>query len=335
MHAKSLQSCPALCNPMACLAPLSMEFSRQEHWSGLPCPPPGDLPNPEIKLMFLMSPALASRFFTTSTTWEAQASHELPSSRVSPLALGLIVCWTYSSETFSLLHGKEWEGFQLSDIRKKLDKIPLMTLPQPWDSTGLLMPLGHQLGLWTPSGRPAPLLVRHPYSWMPRSWVSNIWPCLLTWADWLRLELEDVNWDTGCESQIQLLHPPCLLHWQVGSLPLSRLGVPLPYCNSSHKICLATFNQCPVQFLFNRWKRPCGKMQRAWVSPQRVNSQPHLVPTQALTPAGTLLDLSRSPLEGGNRHNRIHLKAGLHLGPDCGLWALCPVSMETTYQLEN
>ena len=39
-------------------------------------------------------------------------------------------------------------------------------------------------------------------------------------------------------------------------------------------------------------------------------------------------------IEGGNRTGSI-LKAGLHLGPDYGLWALCPVSMETTYQLEN
>ena len=38
--------------------------------------------------------------------------------------------------------------------------------------------------------------------------------------------------------------------------------------------------------------------------------------------------------EGGNRQIRL-LKAGLHLGPDCGLSAICPVSMETTYQLEN
>ena len=53
-------------------APLSMEFSRQEYWNGLLCPFPGDLPNPEIELMSLMSPALASGFFTTSTTWEAQ-----------------------------------------------------------------------------------------------------------------------------------------------------------------------------------------------------------------------------------------------------------------------
>ena len=38
--------------------PLSMRFSRQEYWSGLPCPPPGDLPDPEIKAMFPASPAL-------------------------------------------------------------------------------------------------------------------------------------------------------------------------------------------------------------------------------------------------------------------------------------
>ena len=56
---------------VACQAPLSMEFSSQEYWSGLPCPSPGDLPNSGIELASLMSPALAGRFFTTSTTWEA------------------------------------------------------------------------------------------------------------------------------------------------------------------------------------------------------------------------------------------------------------------------
>ena len=51
-------------------APLSMGFSRQEYWSGWPCPPPGDLPNPGIKPMSL-SPALTDGFFTTSATWDA------------------------------------------------------------------------------------------------------------------------------------------------------------------------------------------------------------------------------------------------------------------------
>ena len=43
-------------------APLSMGFSRQEYWRGLPFSPPGDLPNPEVEAV---SPALAGRFFTT------------------------------------------------------------------------------------------------------------------------------------------------------------------------------------------------------------------------------------------------------------------------------
>ena len=52
-------------------APLSMGFSRQEYWNGLPFPSPGDLANPGIEPMFLQSPALAGRFFTTIATWEA------------------------------------------------------------------------------------------------------------------------------------------------------------------------------------------------------------------------------------------------------------------------
>ena len=53
-----------------CPAPLSMGFSRQKDRSGLPCPPPRDLPGPGIEPVSLMSPALAEGFFTTST-WEA------------------------------------------------------------------------------------------------------------------------------------------------------------------------------------------------------------------------------------------------------------------------
>ena len=48
-------------------APLSMGFSRQEYWSGLPFPPP----DPGIKPTVLTSPALTGRLFITSTTWEA------------------------------------------------------------------------------------------------------------------------------------------------------------------------------------------------------------------------------------------------------------------------
>ena len=63
------QSCPFSGIPwtVACQAPLSMGFSREEYWSGLSFPPPGDLPDPRIKPMSLAAPALADRFFTTES----------------------------------------------------------------------------------------------------------------------------------------------------------------------------------------------------------------------------------------------------------------------------
>ena len=54
---------------IACQTLLSMGFSRQEYWSGLSFLSPGDLPDPGIEPLSLMSPALAGRFFTTSATW--------------------------------------------------------------------------------------------------------------------------------------------------------------------------------------------------------------------------------------------------------------------------
>ena len=65
VRAKLPQSCPTLCAPVDCSrqAPLSMGFSRQEHWSGLPFPPPGGLPGPRSNL--------AGGFFTSSAAWEA------------------------------------------------------------------------------------------------------------------------------------------------------------------------------------------------------------------------------------------------------------------------
>ena len=53
-------------------APLSMEILRQESWSGLPFPSPGDLPEPGTEPASLAYPSVAGRLFTSSTTWEAQ-----------------------------------------------------------------------------------------------------------------------------------------------------------------------------------------------------------------------------------------------------------------------
>ena len=54
---------------IACQAPLSMEFSREEYWSGLQFPTPGHISDPGIKPIYPASPALAGRFFITSTIW--------------------------------------------------------------------------------------------------------------------------------------------------------------------------------------------------------------------------------------------------------------------------
>ena len=60
-----------------------MRFSRQEYWSGLPFPFPGELSHPGIEPISLMSPALTSGFFTTSTPWEALSSVQFSHSVVS------------------------------------------------------------------------------------------------------------------------------------------------------------------------------------------------------------------------------------------------------------
>ena len=73
LHAQSLQSCPTLFNPMDYRLPgsSSTEFSRQEYWSGLPCPPPRDLSNTGIEPASLVSPTLQEDSLLLSY-WEAQ-----------------------------------------------------------------------------------------------------------------------------------------------------------------------------------------------------------------------------------------------------------------------
>ena len=73
MRFKLLQLCLTLCNPVDYSPPGSSVygFSRQKYWDGLPCPPPGDLPDPGIEHASFRSPALSGRLFTTSAVWEA------------------------------------------------------------------------------------------------------------------------------------------------------------------------------------------------------------------------------------------------------------------------
>ena len=74
VYDQSLQSYQTLFNPVyAHQVPLSMEFSRQEYWGGLPFPSPGYLPDPGIEPTSLASSALAGGFFTTEPPGKAPA----------------------------------------------------------------------------------------------------------------------------------------------------------------------------------------------------------------------------------------------------------------------
>ena len=93
--AKSLSRVRLFATPwtVAHQAPLPMGFSRQEYWSRLPFPSPGDLPDPRIEPESLTSPALAGGFFTTSATWEAP-HYSLPSTYVCFFWATIIRCLT-------------------------------------------------------------------------------------------------------------------------------------------------------------------------------------------------------------------------------------------------
>ena len=113
MHA---QLCPTLIpRIIAHRAPLSMEFSRQKYWSGLPCPSPWYLPDPGVKSTSLASPSLAGRFFTTGATWKAPGGSDSKESACNagewarslgqgdPLEKGMA---TYSSFLPGKFHGQ-------------------------------------------------------------------------------------------------------------------------------------------------------------------------------------------------------------------------------------
>ena len=94
VHTKSPSHVQLVMTPwtVACQAPLSTGFSRQEYWSGLLCPPPGELSDPGIEPEFLMSPAPSGRFFTSRATCKAHSvlwfqSNVLATSPVSSLTL--------------------------------------------------------------------------------------------------------------------------------------------------------------------------------------------------------------------------------------------------------
>ena len=94
MHAKSFSRVRFFVTlwTVACQAPLSRGFSRQEYWSGLPFPSPGELPNPGSEPASSMSPALACGFFTTKELSGKPGVPPGDHKQSSPLPDSLRVC---------------------------------------------------------------------------------------------------------------------------------------------------------------------------------------------------------------------------------------------------
>ena len=113
MPAKLIQSCPALCNL------LSMGFSRQEYWSGLPFPTPGDLPDPGIEPKSPVSPALQA----DSLLLESPITGEAPS-----LIIGGGVNWGIEIDIYTLPYIK-------SCWRRKWQPTPVF-LPREYQGRG-------------------------------------------------------------------------------------------------------------------------------------------------------------------------------------------------------
>ena len=110
-------------------APLSMGFSRQEYWSGLPCPPPGDLPDPGMEPKSLSSLALAGG---SSTTWEPLRKH------------GLLSHWRFRRQSHNsafrkdqkkpVLWGRKLRGFWKNEPSQACNHtsfVPRSSLPSP------------------------------------------------------------------------------------------------------------------------------------------------------------------------------------------------------------
>ena len=105
-------------------APLSMRFFRQEYWSGLSCPPPGDLLTQGGNLVSLPSPALAGVFLTISATWEAPLSMKTSQIQLKYVWVHLYYsCWLY----LACLLLKLFDSYSGLDSVKSSSLLPFMS----------------------------------------------------------------------------------------------------------------------------------------------------------------------------------------------------------------
>ena len=166
-----------------------MGFSRQEYWSGLPCPSPGDLPDPGIEPVSLMPSALAGRLFTTSASWEALFS--------TIAALRGCVSFSCPAKWISYTYTYIWVGF-----------------PELYSRFSLVIYFIHSITVWicrfqSPSSSLPSLPLWCPY-------ICSLHLCLYlyfaaSWFDFSRSKSWGSTWTVwvGKESKTSLIHQSC------------------------------------------------------------------------------------------------------------------------------
>ena len=198
-------------------APLFMEFSRQEYWSGLPFSPPEDLPDPGIEPA---SPALAGGFCTASATWEAP-----------------VICCTVPPSYVALWDSKSPHRPTSERVSWCLETFP-PSWPPPWDGSPSLTLLSLFLSF----------IVCPTSFW--REWTAFLVPGVLCQHSevvlWNLLSVQMIfQWICGGESDFPILflhhlrttpHPPTKHFWNLSSLPMpdceSCLQVSEHHCTS-------------------------------------------------------------------------------------------------------
>ena len=139
VHVKSLQLCPTLCNPMVCSppGPSVHRILQARIMESVAMPSSRDLLDPGMEPISLMSPALAGRFFTTSTTWEATPSYGLANSMSSIFSVHP-ECNHFSPPLLPVLWSKPQVSSKIFDLYFETDENylliePLLTLLlHPW-----------------------------------------------------------------------------------------------------------------------------------------------------------------------------------------------------------
>ena len=114
---------------VACQAVLSMGFSRQEHWSGAPCPPPGALPDPGADPASLASPTLGRWILHYYTTWEAHTEAYINDSSKTKVEGHLFCTWLLKLRSHSSQPGES--PVKISQHKTQQSYVPRWTRASP------------------------------------------------------------------------------------------------------------------------------------------------------------------------------------------------------------